>query len=132
MSKKENLGNMLGEKIKKLRTSRNWTTRALAERIGTAQGMIPRYESGEAVPRAGVIEKLAKAFGVPLADLVNEKPVELTGEKFDAKRFERSIIDLRQLDEHSKTLVSLLIDELIEKKKLKDYHAAVNQMSNKL
>lgn len=123
---------MIGEKIKQLRISRNWTTRALAEKIGTAQGMIPRYESGDAIPRSAIVQKIAKAFDVPISDLLDEKPVVLTGAKFDAKRFERSILDLRQLDEKSKTLVSILIDELIEKKKLKDFKSAIDKMNQDL
>lgn len=115
----------LGNKLKDLRISRNWTTRELAEKIGVSQGMIPRYESGEATPRHDVVTKLAEVFDVSLNDLLEIKPVSITGLPFDAKRFEHSITDLRRLDERSKMLVQTLIEELVEMKKYKDYYTKI-------
>ncbi len=124
---------MIGDKIKKLRESRNWTIRVLAEKIGVTQGMIPRYESGKASPRGDVIQSIADAFGIPLSDLLDEKtPISLVSEKYDPRKFERALADARQLDEHTKTIVALLIDEFIEKKKLKDYRNGVIHLNDKL
>lgn len=120
---------MLGKKIKELRISRGLTTRKFAKELGIAYGMVNRYESEATTPRPEMLERIAKLFGVTLGELTNSKPIKITGVKFDSKRFEQSLTDSRQLDEDSKTLLNLMIDELLEKKKLKEYKAKVEQLT---
>lgn len=120
---------MTGKKIRELRISRGWSTRGFAEKLGVAHSMVDRYENGKSKPRPEMMEKIAQLFGVGLGELTNSKPIKITGVKFDAKRYEQSLTDSRQLDEDSKTLINLMIDELLEKKKLKDYKAKVEQLA---
>lgn len=119
---------MIGDKIKELRISRNWTTRGFAEKLGVAHAMIRRYENGETIPRPGMMQRIATLFEVTLSELTNTKPMKLTGIAFDPKRYEQLLADSRQLDEDSKTLVSFLIAELLEKKRLKDYKSKIEQL----
>lgn len=120
---------MIGTKIKELRLSRNWTTRGFAEQLGVAHAMVGKYENGQSTPRPEMLERIAKLFNVTIAELTNSKPIKITGVRFDAKRYEQSLKDSRQLDEDSKTLINLMIDELLEKKKLKDYKAKIEQLA---
>jgi len=57
-------------RIKKLRASRGWTQKVLAERAGISHGYLARLETARQDPTLGVLEKLAKALKVKVADLV--------------------------------------------------------------
>lgn len=120
---------MIGNKIKELRIARGWTTRAFAEHLGITYAMVHRYESGQSMPRPRTQERIAKIFGITLAELNNTEPIKLSSVKFDAKSFEQALVDCRQLDEETKTIINLLINEFLEKKKLKEYKSKIEQMS---
>lgn len=123
---------MFSKTIKNLRESRNWSIRELGERSDIAFTMISRYEKGTAFPKGKSLEKLAKALNVSVKDLTGEAPVKFTQKNFDARKFERSISDARLLDEHTKTFLTVLIEELVEKKKLKDFYISMGEFSRKL
>ncbi|CAN5437364.1 hypothetical protein BH09BAC3_BH09BAC3_35880 [soil metagenome] len=63
---------MIGTKIKELRKLKNWTVRELAKRASITANMVSTYEREEGVPKQKVIEKLAKAFNVPVDVLITE------------------------------------------------------------
>lgn len=123
---------MIGKKINELRMSRGWTTRVFAKKLGVTQGMVIKYESGQSRPRPEKLVKISTIFEVSLAELTNSKPIKITGIIFDPKRYEQSIADSRQLDEESKTLINLMIDELLEKKKLKDYKDEIQKLAKNI
>lgn len=50
--------------LKRLRESKGWTIRALADKIGVNCSEITRWETGVHVPRQSRIKQLAKAFGI--------------------------------------------------------------------
>ena len=49
-----------------MRTKKKMTQRALAEKIGTKQSAIARFESGRANPRLSFLKKLSRALDVKL------------------------------------------------------------------
>ena len=62
-------------RIKELRKARKWTQAELAERIGVSRVHLANLESADAAshhrtPSLATLEKLAKAFKVPLAKLL--------------------------------------------------------------
>ena len=57
-------------RIRQLRESRRWTKRDLAKRAGISYGYLWRLEDGRQDPTLTVLEKLAKAFGVRVARLL--------------------------------------------------------------
>ena len=57
-------------RITALRTKRKWTKRQLAERAGISYGYLWRLEAARQDPTLSVLEKLATAFGVPVARLL--------------------------------------------------------------
>jgi transcriptional regulator with XRE-family HTH domain len=57
-------------RIKKLRAGRGWTQKELAERAGISHGYLARLETARQDPTLGILEKLAKALKVKVADLV--------------------------------------------------------------
>ncbi len=61
----------LGEKIKKLRTSRKLTLEALCYPNGLEPSTVMRIEKAQTVAKITTLLKLSQAFGISLSDLVN-------------------------------------------------------------
>lgn len=61
----------IAERIRALRDERKWSKSELGRRLGVRNGRfaVHRYEAGDVVPGPRVLEKLAEAFGVPVADI---------------------------------------------------------------
>ena len=55
---------MLSQRIKALRTNKEYTQKELAEKLGLTPKMVSFYELGDRVPPPDVLEKLADIFGV--------------------------------------------------------------------
>lgn len=62
----------VGMKVKRLRAARGWTQAALAKRARISRVSIARLETSPKSrrPELRTIERLAKAFGVPVAELL--------------------------------------------------------------
>jgi transcriptional regulator with XRE-family HTH domain len=56
--------------LKRLRTERNLSQRVLATKAKISRGYLVRLEAAEQHPTLGVLEALAKAFGVPVTELL--------------------------------------------------------------
>lgn len=63
--------NAFGRKLRRLRLERGLTTKALAERAGTARSTVTRYEAGAARPRAATVARLATALKMDPGELLN-------------------------------------------------------------
>lgn len=73
---------MLGEKIKRLRESREWTQAELARKVGITKSAISTYELGIRTPSADVVCGFAKAFGVSadyLLGIAERRTVDVEG-----------------------------------------------------
>jgi len=107
----------IGEKIKKLRSAKNLSQKEVAVSLNMDPAQYSRIENGKSDPYFSTIEKIAKALGVEVADLV-------TGEDLDVNTADKSLMEklryLDQLEEKEKNAFFALLDSLIAKKKLKD------------
>jgi transcriptional regulator with XRE-family HTH domain len=63
----------LGRRVRILRLKREWTVEQSAEHFGIEPAHIRRIEAGRTNPSLAVLVSIARALGVPLADLVSEK-----------------------------------------------------------
>lgn len=61
---------MFDYKIAEARRARGWSQRELAERIGTTQQQVARYESGENDVKSSALIKLSSALGVTISYLL--------------------------------------------------------------
>lgn len=61
------------DKIKGLRLARGYSQTELARRAGLSQPTISAVESGEEHVKATTLERLARALGVPLQELMKSK-----------------------------------------------------------
>jgi transcriptional regulator with XRE-family HTH domain len=59
-----------GDTLKRRRLQRGWTQQALADRAGVARNTIARLETGNRRPSFEMLERLARAFKLSLADLL--------------------------------------------------------------
>ena len=62
----------IGENIKNLREKNGWSQADLAAKIGKTRSAISQYEHNDTTPRMGVIEDLARVFGVKKRDIIEQ------------------------------------------------------------
>ena len=63
-------------KIKELRESAGITQVELANVIGVDRSTVTKWETGEAMPRAALVPKIAEALGCSIGDLYADVPQE--------------------------------------------------------
>jgi transcriptional regulator with XRE-family HTH domain len=66
----ENLGLIVGQNIKRLRSRRNLSLEGLAKLSGVSRAMLGQIELGRSVPTINVVWKIASAFEVPFSTLI--------------------------------------------------------------
>ncbi len=64
------MGYVTGKTIKELREKRKMTQKELSEVIGVSDKTVSKWETGKGLPDIGIIEELAKALGVSVAELL--------------------------------------------------------------
>lgn len=87
----------IGKVIKDLRESTNMSQDQLAAMIGKTRSAVSQYESGKIVPRMGVIEDIARIYGVPKAKIIGDSQFgSLSPEEQDLIRLFRSMEDAQR------------------------------------
>jgi transcriptional regulator with XRE-family HTH domain len=64
-------GRSLGERLRRLRQRRRLTQAALATKVDIHRVYVTQIEAGTKVPSVGVLERLAKALGVAVTELLS-------------------------------------------------------------
>lgn len=64
------LARTIGQRIRRLRAELDWSFDAFVEETGLGRGYVSEMERGLVVPNVRVIERVAKALEVTMADLV--------------------------------------------------------------
>lgn len=91
----------LGQKVRRLRESRDWSQAELARRAGVTKSAISTYELDMRTPSADVVRAFAKVFGVSADYLLGIA--------------ERRAVDVEGLSERDEALVRELVASLKEK-----------------
>jgi transcriptional regulator with XRE-family HTH domain len=60
----------LGRRIQKIRKAKGLTQEQLAEKIGTSTPWIGHIETGRELPNLKLLQKIARALGVKVKDLI--------------------------------------------------------------
>jgi transcriptional regulator with XRE-family HTH domain len=76
----------IGENIKKVRTAKSLSQKEVAVSLNMDPAQYSRIENGKSDPYFSTIEKIAKALGVEVADLV-------TGEDVDINTADKSVME---------------------------------------
>ena len=109
----------IGEQIKKIRTAKNLSQKEVALALEMDQAQFSRIENGKTDPAFSAIEKIAKALGGGLAELVNADDIFTDVNSYDKSVIEKmALVD--QLEEKEKTAFFSILDALVSKKRLKD------------
>ena len=109
----------IGEQIKKIRTAKNLSQKEVALALEMDQAQFSRIENGKTDPAFSTIEKVARALGVGLAELVNTDNVFEEVNSYDKSVIEKmALVD--QLEEKEKSAFFSILDALVSKKRLKD------------
>ena len=94
--------NIIGEKIKDLRTAKEISIDELAERTGLTAGQIERIENNIDIPSLAPLLKIARALGVRLGTFLDDQSEEdgpvvcRRGEADDTISFSNNAVDARQ------------------------------------
>lgn len=94
--------NIIGEKIKDLRTAKEISIDELAERPGLTAGQIERIENNIDIPSLAPLLKIARALGVRLGTFLDDQSEEdgpvvcRRGEADDTISFSNNAVDARQ------------------------------------
>ncbi len=100
----------IGDRILKLRKSKNWSQQELAKKVNTSGPIIGRYERGEMTPSVDVARKLAETLSVTLDYLV-----EATGgmTEIKDKAMLNRLLEIEKLDSEEKKTIVHVIDSLL-------------------
>lgn len=90
-----------GDKLKRLRESREWSQAELARRSGITKSAISTYELDMRTPSADVVKAFAKVFGVSADYLLGIA--------------ERRTVEVEGLSEHDEALIRELVAALKQK-----------------
>ena len=109
----------IGDNIKRVREAKNLTQKEVIMAIDMGAAMYSRIESGKTEPSLTTLEKIAKALGVSLVELIQSDESLSDVNSVDKSLMEKVRLMDALNDEERKTIYTML-DAFIGKKKLKD------------
>ena len=99
----------LATNLKRFRTKTNKSLQKVADEVGASKAHIWELETGRAKnPSIDLVMKLAKCFGVAVADLVGENPHA----KDEQPQFTTMYRELKELSEPDRQAIQVMIDHL--------------------
>ena len=94
----------ISENIKTLRIEAKMSQEDLAKRLGKSRSAVSMYESGEIIPRMGVIEDMTEIFHVSKSRILGEK---MTFDSLTAKERELLSLYRRMVDSDKSTFLDM-------------------------
>jgi transcriptional regulator with XRE-family HTH domain len=70
--RRDEIAAVVAERVRALRTARKWSLDELASRSGVSKGMVAQIDGGRTNPSIGTLVRIADAFGVTIAKLVED------------------------------------------------------------
>lgn len=101
----QELGQVLGSRIKELREGRGWSQRALSQELRISKSMVAKYEGGVHAPTVNLLVRLAGLFGVSLDSLL--------GRDVRDPRLVRCLLKIQDMDEGSRVAVVDAIEAIV-------------------
>ena len=112
----ETLRKEFGARVKQLRKQRHWQQKQLAAKIDIRFQLLNKYESGQHIPPADTLIRLANALDTTIDYLLTGNPIEESPLQ-DSKLFRR-FRALEDFDDEDKETVIKVIDALIAKRRV--------------
>jgi transcriptional regulator with XRE-family HTH domain len=101
----QELGQVLGSRIRELREGRGWSQRALSQELRISKSMVAKYEGGVHTPTVKLLVRLAGLFGVTLDSLL--------GRDVRDRRLVRCLLEIQDMDEGSRVAVVDAIEAIV-------------------
>jgi transcriptional regulator with XRE-family HTH domain len=102
-----------GSRLAALRQERGWTQANLAERLGVTVKMVTYYEREAANPTANTLAKIAAAFGIEPATLMETSQVRRAAKPGPPSQLEQRISALRELPRERQKIVLQVLDTFL-------------------
>ena len=107
---------MLQENIKTFRKQRGLTQEELAIRVNVVRQTVSKWEKGQSVPDADLLEKIAEVLEIPVSQLLGEEKEPLQGRNEIAEQLSRINEQLAIRNRRSKriwTVIALILSVLV-------------------
>ena len=112
----EALRKAFGARVKELRKQRHWQQKQLAAKVEIRFQLLNKYESGQHIPPAETLIKLAKALDTTIDYLLTGNPIEDTPLQ-DSSLFRR-FREMETFNDDDKATVVNVIDAIIAKRRV--------------
>jgi transcriptional regulator with XRE-family HTH domain len=104
-SPEQELGQVLGSRIKELREGRGLSQRALSQELRVSKSMVAKYEGGVHMPAVSLLVRLAGLFEVSLDRLL--------GRDVRDPRLVHCLVKIQDMDEGSRIVVVDAIEAIV-------------------
>ena len=111
-----------GRNVTRLRRTRRWSQRELAERLHTDQSMVTRWEKGKVLPRPETIDRLASVFETTVEELMlmsQEEPLRISGPVEDPELLQLLTL-IHVLEENDRQALKAVLRAMLTQARLKD------------
>lgn len=107
----------IGQRISKLRKEQGLTQQELADKIGTARGVVSDYERGRIRLYDEMVARFAKALKTTTDNIIGYNLSETENREIISLRFSRRIKEIETLPEHKIKNILKTLDDLIKANK---------------
>lgn len=114
----------LGDRIKELRNSVNFSQQELADKIKVSKAQINRYENRDVQPPADVLNKLSDALGTTVDYLLNGNSGEKAKASLKNAEMLNKFKELEALPDKEQNMILQVVNALIRDYKAKQAYAA--------
>ncbi len=106
------------ERLKELRTKKQFSQEVLGKMAGVHHTQIGRYERGDAVPSSKAMQKLSNALGASTDFLMNGTVDETASILLHDKELLHAFKEVEKLNQVDKVTIKTLLDAFLTKRKL--------------
>jgi len=106
-----------GDKLRKLRREHKWSQDELGSRVGIHGRHIGKYETGQVMPNAEALIKMAKVFNVSVDFLLFDNEAPQPDSLHDQELFQL-FNEVSSMGDKDQEVVKSLIDAYIKKRKM--------------
>lgn len=111
----------------RLRRSKQWSQKDLADKLSVHQTVIARWESGKTIPRGDSVERLSEIFAVPVTELVADANATLqNGSPCADVELSRLFGHVNSFEQRDREALKTFLEAIIMKNRVR---SAINQAS---
>ena len=116
----------LGQKIRDIRKSKNWTQKELANQLGMTTAQIGRWEQDHVTPRSRNLQDLARVFGISEDEFENLKPAASLQLIDEDPELLEIVTQINILNPEQRKALKLVLHSMVTCQKLQDLAGAAS------